>query len=165
MSIDVLLQGESIPDIELLSLDGPATGRTLLALAAGRCLDKQAVGDLILFFEDDDEPVPPTALIGPHPPGRPHRLHVHSRRRIDVHTAYNGERRWASFPPSTTIGAAKKWIAEEELGMQPVDAAEHVLQIARSNERPDPDTHVGAIRCDRRGGLEFDLVPLTRIEG
>jgi hypothetical protein len=49
--------------------------------------------------------------------------------------------------------------------MDPGDAAEHVLQLTGTADRPDADTHIGALASCPDCRLAFDLVPLKRVEG
>lgn len=49
--------------------------------------------------------------------------------------------------------------------MQPGDIAEHVLQIAGSNEQPDVDTHIGTLTACQACSVIVDLVPAHRING
>lgn len=163
--IDILLQGESIADIELISLPADATFAILLDEAAARRAPGVHEGVFLIFLEEADEPVKPGKRIGPHDHGRPHRVHVHRCRKIEVHTSFNGETKTASFSPAVTVGAAKRKIAQKLFGMDPKDAAEHVLQLAGSAERPEPDTHLGTLTSNRTCSIAFDLVPLTRVEG
>ena len=164
--IDILLQGEAIADIELIAVPEGTTFGALLAEAAKRrtASDADEVAFLI-FLEDEDEPIDPKRRIGRHAAGRPHRVHVHRCRRIEVRTTFNGETKAATFAPGTTVGAAKRKIAQGLFDMDPKDAAEHVLQLAGTAERPEPDTHLGALVTKQRCAIDFDLVPLTRVEG
>ena len=65
----------------------------------------------------------------------------------------------------TTVETVKRWAAIKGFGMTPADAAEHVLQLAGSTIRPEPDTHIGSLVSGSACQLRFDLVPLKRVEG
>ena len=58
-----------------------------------------------------------------------------------------------------------KFAAIREFGMKPADAAEHVLLFSGSAERPEPETHVGALVSCPDCRISFDLVPHKRVEG
>jgi hypothetical protein len=161
--IDILLQGADIADIEIISLPAGSTYTDLLDEAARR--REGGDGEFLIFLEDEEDPVEPKRKIAPSEPGRPHRVHVHRCRRIEVETSFNGESKAMSFAPGVTVGTAKRRIAQQLFGMDPKDAAEHVLQLAGNSERPEPDTHLGALVSEGQCRIAFDLVPLTRVEG
>ena len=49
--------------------------------------------------------------------------------------------------------------------MSKEEAGEHVLQISGTHERPNPGTHIGALRMVGCHTLAFDLVPDQRVNG
>lgn len=162
--IDILLQGEHLSDIVLVCLPEGATFELLLDEAAKHRRGCDDGGHFLIFLEDEDEPLEPRCAVIPHEPGRPHRVHVHRCRTVEVTFAFNGQIKSESFSPARTVGSVKRFAAEKLFGMNPKDAAEHVLQIAGTADRPEPDTHLGALvrgHCE----LSFDLVPLSRVEG
>lgn len=163
-NIEILLQGENIPDIQLIVLDHGKLIKDVLA-AAARYRKGEIEGDFHVFPEDGDEP------LGLHDPlpksedGQPVRLHIHRCHRIDVTVFFNGMNKEHSFGPGKTIAGVKKWAAIKAFGMDPGDAAEHVLQLAGTTVRPEPDTHIGSLVSCPDCRLAFDLVPLKRVEG
>jgi hypothetical protein len=67
------------------------------------------------------------------------------------------------FAPSATIGVVTRW-ARKKLRLDPAAAAEYVLQLCKTNERPRPDKTLGelvATTC----GLCFDLVKEVTPQG
>ena len=109
------------------------------------------------------------ALSGPHHEHLGHvkggsRIHVSRCKRIKttVHFAHQTVER--EFAPGIRVRAVKAW-AVHELKMDPRDAAEHVLQLCGSTERPSTDTPL--IQLVHGHGCEvcFDLVPDKRVEG
>ena len=78
---------------------------------------------------------------------------------------FNGQSKGHEFSPATTVADVKKFAAIREFGMKPADAAEHVLQFSGSAERPEPETHVGALVSCPDCRIAFDLVPHKRVEG
>jgi hypothetical protein len=160
----ILLQGEHIPDIQFLEFGREKSIRDLLATAAKhrKC---EAEGEFHVFAEDGDEPL---ALDDPLPRsenGQPVRLHVHRCRRVEVTVTFSGMTKENKFAPGRTIASVKKWAAIKAFGMDPADAAEHVLQLAGTTDRPEPDTHIGSLVTCPHCQLAFDLVPLKRVEG
>ena len=161
---EVLLQGECIPDIQLVEVSGAETVNDLLEVAA-RCRAVEIKGLFFVFLEGGVEPIPDGEKLPNSEDGRPVPLHVHRCRRVLVTVTFNGVSKGHEFAPGSTVADVKKFVAVREFGMKPVDAAEHVLQYPGSAERPEPETHVGAlVKCpDCR--ISFDLVPHKRVEG
>ena len=163
-NLEILLQGEHMPDIQLVALDrGKAVGDVLAAAARHRKCE--AEGDFPVFAEDGEEPLAPDDPLPGGKGGQPVRLHVHRCHRIEVTVTFNGVSKEHSFGPGKTISAVKKWAAIKAFGMDPGDAAEHVLQFAGTTDRPEPDTHIGTLVSCPDCSLAFDLVPLKRVEG
>jgi hypothetical protein len=162
--IEILLQGEGVPDIQVVRLGHDKTVADLLAAAAAH--RKEVLeGDFLVFVEDDEEPLAPGAALPEGAHGQPARLHVHRCRQVEVAVTFNGVTKEHRFGPGTTVATVKKWAAIKAFGMTPADAAEHVLQLAGTTDRPEPDTHIGAlVRCPHCL-LRFDLVPHKRVEG
>lgn len=161
---EILLQGEHIPDIQVVELGRGKGVKNVLAAAAKHRVC-EAEGEYHVFTEEDDEPLGMDDKLPEHDDGRPVRLHVHRCRRIEVAITFNGVTKDHSFGPGTPIAAVKKWAAIAAFGMDPGDAAEHVLQLAGTTDRPEPDTHIGTLVTCPDCRLAFDLVPLKRVEG
>lgn len=160
--IDVFYQGSKIQRVEHLEADGDATlGAIKAQIVAKHACD----ADVLLFREDGDEPVDETlsAKTAAGPSGA--KLHVHACRHIDITVAFAGRTAKRKFAPGTTVGRVKQWAAEHEFGLTKDDAAEHVLQIASTGDRPAPGTHIGSIAHCPDCRIAFDLVPDQRING
>ena len=158
----VFIQVQGRPGILDVELSQAATvGELLDALAAaGITLDAETV----IFLDDAEghvggdrhQPIP----------GLKHGCRVHVARCKRIKTTVNFLEKTAthSFPPGVRLRAVKEW-AVHKFGMDPKDAAEHVLQLCRSSDRPPSDTPllqlVQAHCCD----VCFDLVPEKRVEG
>lgn len=161
---EILLQGEGIPDIQFVKLSRDKCVSELLMTAAKHRKD-ELDGEFHVFAEDADEPL---ALDSPLPAsehGEPVRLHVNRCRSVEVAVTFNGETKEHRFGPGKTVDSVKKWAAIKAFGMTPEDAAEHVLQLAGTTDRPEPDTHIGSLVTSPHCELRFDLVPLKRVEG
>lgn len=161
--IEILLQGEGIADIELVELDEGAGPAEILAIALERRQGGET-GDYLVFVEDQEEPLAPGHQLHRHPHGEPHRVHVHRCRNVAVTVTFNGRPETRDFAPSRTVAAVKAWAAKA-FHMDPRDAAEHVLQLAGTADRPEPDTHLGSLVRHGHCEVRFDLVPLKRVEG
>lgn len=163
-SIEILLQGEQIPDIHVVDL-GPGKGVKDVLAAAAKHRGGEAEGEFHVFTEDSGEPLEEGEKLPEREDGQPVRVHVHRCRRVDVAVMFNGVTQEHSFGPGTPVAAVKKWAAIAAFGMDPGDAAEHVLQHAGTADRPEPDTHIGTLVTCPDCRLGFDLVPLKRVEG
>ena len=162
--VEVLLQGECIPDIQLVEMNGSQHVKDILSVAAG-CRKEAVEGEFFVFHENGAEPLGIYDVLPESENGRPMPLHVHRCRSVVATVTFNGVSKGHELRPGTTIAAVKKWAAVSEFGMKPADAAEHVLQIAGTTARPEPDTHIGALVACPDCSVGFDLVPLKRVEG
>ena len=163
-NIEILLQGESIPDIQLVRLDQDTTVKDLIAVTAKyrKC---EHSGDFLVFAEDSDDPLAPDDMLPKGSVGQPVKLHVHRCCQIKLIVSFNGTAKEHNFGSSKTVATVKTWMAVKVFGMSQSDAAEHVLQITGTTDRPEPDTHIGSLATHSRCRLEFDLVPHKRVEG
>lgn len=163
-TIEILIQGEHIPDIQLVEIGGDKDVGEVLVVAA-KHRKSEAEGDFHVFIEGCDEPLKRDDHLLESEKGQPVRIHVHRCHRIRVDVTFNGVTKDHTFGPGTTVAAAEKWAAIAAFGMSPGDAAEHVLQLAGKTDRPEPDTHIGSLATCPDCHIAFDLVPLKRVEG
>lgn len=92
------------------------------------------------------------------------RVHVTHCQRIGVTVNYLNNTIERKFPPGARVRSVKRW-AVREFHIDHKDAAEHVLQICNSNERPTSDTPLHALIRGHDYVVCFDLVPEKRVEG
>lgn len=106
------------------------------------------------------------------------RIHVCRCRRIKTMVNYLSDTAEHVFAPGARVRAVKEW-AVRKFNLSPKDAAEHVLQLCESKDRPSSDTplHQLVKKTDRPSDCEqdqqrehhcklcFDLVPDKRVEG
>lgn len=161
---EVLLQGENIPDIQVVKFGRDKRVKDVIAAAAAH-RRQECDGEFNAFMEDGEKPLAPDEALPEADDCQPVRLHVHRCRRVEVAVSFNGVTKEHRFGPGTTVAAVKKWAAIAAFGMDPGDAAEHVLQIAGTTDRPEPDTHIGVLVSCPDCDVQFDLVPLKRVEG
>jgi hypothetical protein len=167
-SITILLQGADFPDI-LVGKD--KVSRTVAEAVAAFNVPGAGHEAQLIFVEDGEEPLPPETRLEALLPDEEAsadvlvlKLHVSRCRKVDVSIHYNGERATHHFPPSATVGRVHHWAAKH-FGLAPRDAAEHVLQIHGTANRPDRDVHVGVLTTAGVCAVAFDLVPRKRVEG
>jgi hypothetical protein len=128
--------------------------------AAGVVLE----AEMHIFLDEAEEP-----LHGDHGHvvhGLRHGSRVHVSRCKRIKTTVNYLERTAEheFAPGARVRAVKAW-AGHTFKVSPKDAAEHVLQICKSTERPAADTPLHELVHGHPCTLCFDFVPEKRVEG
>lgn len=161
-TLEIILQGEAIGDVQLVVLPEGA-GHAEVLIAAAELRGPGHEGEFLVFVQEEDAPLKPHRPLPKPPRGGPLCLHVHRCKAIEIEASFNGRTKEVSFAPSRTVGSVKTIIATKLFGMTPHDAAEHVLQITGTTDRPDADIHIGSLA--KRCRVAFDLVPLVRVEG
>jgi hypothetical protein len=160
--IDVFYQGEDLDEVQHLEADPTTTVATLKPLLhAKHGCDENS----FLFLEDEDEPLDDTVAIASLVCSGGLKLHFHRQRHVDVTVVFNGEEVSKRFSPAATVARVKRWAAKRRFEMSKEEAGEHVLQISGTHERPNPGTHIGALRLKGCHTLGFDLVPDQRVNG
>ena len=92
------------------------------------------------------------------------RVHVTRCKRIATIVHFLDKTETREFAPGARVRTVKEW-AVHVFDLDPKDAAEHVLQLCGSTERPPSDTPLHQLVKDRQCELCFDLVPEKRVEG
>jgi hypothetical protein len=92
------------------------------------------------------------------------RIHVSRHRRIKATVNFLDKTESHEFPPGARVGSVKAR-AVHEFHMPAKDAAEHVLQVCKSTERPSSDTPLHQLVHEHGHEVCFDLVPEKRVEG
>lgn len=163
--IELFLQGEGIPEIQLIRVLRHCTVRELIEKARaipGPLSPGDAATTLLL--EDSDEELALDATLQQAGIRHRQRVHCHRCRRIEVMVNFNGASKARQFPPSQTVAKVKHW-ADDQFGLKGVDTTEHALQLCGNSTRPDEDIHLGALVRFPHCTLCFDLVPKKRVEG
>lgn len=161
-SIDIFYQGEGICEVDHIEVGSDDT----FAIVKAAIIEKHGLAaEVLLFLEDCDEPIVETLIVREH--GRPAgvKVHLHRCRHVEVGVTFNGEIVHHRFGPGTTIAHVKRWAAVDKFNMTEEEATEHVLQIAGTQDRPSPGTHVGSLAACPTCRVAFDLVPDQRING
>lgn len=162
--IELFVQGEEIADITLIRVAHDSTAREVVRKAKEECGITAVEEEILLLIEDQDKEIVLDAKLIEVGIVHRHRIHCHRCRRVEVAVNFNGATKAHAFSPSTTIGKIKRW-ADEEFGLEGVDATEHALQICGTSTRPDLDVHVGSLVHHPHCQVCFDLVPKKRVEG
>lgn len=160
--INLFCQGEGIGEILHIEIEPDVS----FAILKSRLAEQHRIpDDVLLFIEDEDEPIDETVLVKDRATATGLKVHIHHCRYVKVIVMFNARAVECNFPPSATVARVKRWAAEREFGMSEDEAGEHVLQIAGTHDRPAPGTHIGALTDDRADSLSFDLVPDERVNG
>ena len=117
-----------------------------------------------VFVDDAEEHLPRERHHPVHGCKRGCRIHVSRCRRIKVTVNFTHKTAEREFPPGARVRAVKEW-AVRKFEMSPQDAAEHVLQLCGSTERPATDTPLVQLTHGHSCSVCFDLVPEKRVEG
>jgi hypothetical protein len=160
MKIKVFLQSELLSDIEIVEVESDG-GHTALRAACLAKVNLHPDEEVFIFVEDEDDE---HALEKLEQVAEGLRVQLHRLKSIDVIVRYASRDVRRSFRPSATVGRVKKW-ATHELGVAPSDAAELMLQIRGTDNRPDADIHIGTFVKAPMHILEFDIVPSPRVNG
>ncbi|KGQ17900.1 hypothetical protein LF41_1754 [Lysobacter dokdonensis DS-58] len=167
-NIKIVLQCEGAAQVLVGDFNGElSVGEALAALGAQNI----GQGDQLLFAEDRDGPVdlhtPVQTLASGKREGGAAIVRLHQGRcpRVTVNVTFNGVTQSRDFPPVTRVAHVHQWATHNVFDMSPRDAAEHVLELVGSDERPDPDTQIGTLTSGALCAVAFDLVPFKRVEG
>jgi hypothetical protein len=120
--------------------------------------------EYMLFHDEDDDPIEWHGRKRPHLIKQGAKLHFARCRKIDVTIHYLEQTKRHSFAPGTRVRRVKAW-AVNHFKLAERDAAEHILQICGSIERPPTDTPLHKLVTRGQCELCFDLVPDIRVEG
>jgi hypothetical protein len=162
--IELFLQGEGIRDIVLIRV--PLAGTVREILTAARAAGLAAAEGMEVSLEDEESAIHLDAPIADTPIKHRSRIHVHRCRNVVVKVTFNGTDKEETFRPAATVKRVKRWaVGKKGFDLSDVDAAEHVLQLSGSTERPDEDVHIGTLVTHPQCAVSFDLVPKVRIEG
>ncbi len=91
-------------------------------------------------------------------------VHCHTCRHIGIDVAFNGKTKRHKFSPSTTVATAAAW-ARKKFRLDPAAAADYVLEICGTTDKPRPDKHLGELVKAGTCSLCFDLVKEVTPQG
>lgn len=163
MSSRIYVHSEFLTEVKLAVVDEEMSiedmKKTCIAL-----LPPEAHGvELILFIEDEEDATQAKQVKHLKKP-QGIRVHLHRCKKVVTSVRFAGQAMSHKFPPGTTIGHIRDW-AGHKFGLKPNDIAEHVLQLAGSQEQPENGSHIGTYAKCPACSVEFDLVPAHRING
>jgi hypothetical protein len=130
---------------------------------AGLC--EGATEELLIFVEEEGEPLNKENSIEQCGVKHRHHVHCHKCHRVRVEVNYNGVEKAEAFPPSAKVRRVLKW-AVDAFGLKGADAENKVLRLA------DPpqtellsDQHIGSFVHSPKCELKLCLVPRVRFQG
>ncbi len=160
MKRQVFVQSEFLEDIAVLEVEQGAKLAQVREQLLKLLPETADRGKVHIYLEDQDDE-DGFEKLKDIPDGL--RVQLHSQKGIDVAVRYAGRDVRRTFRPSATIQRIKQW-STQELGIQPSDAAELMLQVAGTSNRPDPDVHLGSLVKGEKS-ITLDLVPSPRVNG
>jgi len=169
-SLTIFVQGEGKREIRMLELPLNATVEDLVSAAVAQGIVSPQPGgegdDITVHAEDGDTPLPAAATLEAVGLGNHGSVHLSRCTRVSVIVHYNGQEHSASFGPGVPVHRVKGWaVGKKGFKLDPVDAAEHVLQLVGTSDRPDEDVHIGSLVGRVGCNVAFDLVAKVRVEG
>jgi hypothetical protein len=159
-NIVVFLHQHGSADAEELEIALAATVGELLAASKAA----NAPAEAVIFVDEAEEPVGRDIRIEHGGLKHGSRVHVSRCRHVEVTAHFQDKTEMHRFPPGAKVHRVKHWTAHK-FKLAHTDAAEHVLQICGSTERPSGDTPLHTLLKPNTCALCFDLVPEKRIEG
>ena len=165
--IDIFVQHEGHHGISIIHVKQDATIEELAvaAIAQGPSHGADSHEYQVSLEETEEALAPGTTLAAA---GIVHRsrIHLHRCHKVEVTVSFNGKEKSHPFSPATTMSKVTQWaVGKRGFDLDPVDAAEHVLQITGTSIRPDEDAHLGTLVIPPACVASFDLVPKQRVEG
>jgi hypothetical protein len=118
----------------------------------------------LVFFGDSEAPASPHEHVSDCHRRHDGRIHLTKCHRIAVSVHYTHGTHSKDFPPGARIKAVKNW-AVAQFNVPALDAAEHVLEIHGTKDRPNPSEPLSILVHGDGCKLVFDLVPDIRVEG
>lgn len=163
-NITLFVQCEGSAAIELVDVPSTATTVDLVHAALERGMIDNALGEPLTFLESREDELEAKLPLVAQGVRHKDRVIIHRCKRIEVSAAFNARLEQRKFNPAATVGRVKRWFVKE-IGMTPVDASEHVLQLTGTSQRPDEDVPIGTLTTKGTCSVAFTLVPRKRVEG
>lgn len=156
MSIEILVEGEGLADVEILLIAGGASALEVVRGVAQKGAFPHA--EAALFIEDGDEPLDlASTVVDDSFLGRVH--HVHRVRRISVTVAYKERQIERRFSPATRVQRVLDWaVGEEGFNIDPSIAPEMELALQGSEKALPKSAHIGRFIHHPQHELKLDLI-------
>jgi hypothetical protein len=159
--IEVFIQSEGRRAVEVVEVPASGTVRDLLTAAREKGIE---VEEADLLVEDAEDALDATLSLSEAGIGARTNVHVGRRRRIAVTVQFEGDALRHPFAPAQRVKHVLKR-ATKHFEISPADAKEYALQVCGTDDRPELDTHLGALVCGPEAALCFDLILKRRVQG
>jgi hypothetical protein len=158
----IFIQVHGSPSVVEAEISAAPTVGELHDLLAGRAIE--IVAETFIFIDEAEQPIHGQRHEPVHGLKHGGRVHVTRCHRIKTTVHFLEKTAEHEFPPGARVRAVKEWAAHT-FKLSPKDAAEHVLQLCNSADRPPSDTPLHQLVHGHGCELYFDLVPEKRVEG
>lgn len=156
MSVNVLIEAEGLPEVQVVSFAEGTPARAVLERVA--TLSGRSSETALLFVEDEDSPVDIESSRVDETWSRVVH-HVHRTGRIAVLVHYNGAQREHPFSPSTRVQRVLDWaVGPSGFALDPVIAPEMDLALHGQTDPLPRDAHIGRYVEHPHTALELDLI-------
>lgn len=134
-----------------------------IVIAQG-CFGGQVEGEVLVFIEEQEEPLGHDQTLAQCEIRHKHHVHIHHCKKVKVGVFYNSERHEV-FAPSTKVKRVLHW-AINAFKLTPAEAADKVLVLkGNPNAELNPDTHIGSYAKPHQCAVELCLVAPVEING
>lgn len=121
-------------------------------------------GEILVFIEEQDEPLGHHQTLAECEVRHKHHLHVHRCKKVKVGVFYNAERH-GLFAPSAKIKKVLKW-AIHAFKLTQAEAADKVLVLKNHPDTElNPDAHIGSYAERHQCAVELCLVAPVEVNG
>lgn len=153
--------GESLS--EVLARAGVGGG-TSLEVFVGECVEDLQEPVEVEDGVDNQIPVDPSEILERLGVREYEHIHCHRCRHVAVEVNYASETKHRRFSPAATVEVVTKW-AKRKFKLSDSAAADWVLQIYNTTERPRPNEHLGELIRTPECRICFDLVKEVTPQG
>ena len=165
MDQKVYIHSQEWVEPKLVDARADSTVKELVELVIAQgCLGGPADGEVLVFIEEQDEPLGHGQTLAECEIRHKHHVHVHRCKAVKVGVFYNSERHEV-FAPSAKVRRVLKW-AIHAFKLTPAEAADKVL-VLKSNpsDELDPDAHIGSYAKPHHCAVELCLVAPVEVNG
>lgn len=159
----IIVQAAFAQDGLVIKVDS-GLGREELAKAVLAAIPRQHWAEDLQVFDEADDDAETREFADTEELSHGRVLHVGRCQLVEVVVRYAGRTANRRFLPATRIGRIKRW-SVRQLGINPSDANELVLQVAGTNVQPSRDQHVGNFVQNHTCDIAFDLVRSYTVNG
>jgi hypothetical protein len=121
-------------------------------------------GEILVFIEEQDEPLGHHQTLAECEVRHKHHLHIHHCKKVKVGVFYNAERH-EHFAPSAKVKKVLKW-AIHAFKLTPAEAMDKVLVLkSHPDTELNPDAHIGSYAERHHCVVELCLVAPVEVNG